>query len=171
MVQLGADSQGRISYEQFLRRRLDLMPEIDALKSAKVLSDRESQGRIDSWEWDSGARDLSPVPPQQPKSEQSDVESSYPSDTVQRLLDEQAQRYDQQITELHSVIAELTRKLQQQRTMAIAEEDEASGNTFICLFIFKLSISLDLFVNDLIIQLFYVEMWVKQVQQMIQRAT
>lgn len=42
-------------------------------------------------------------------------------------LDEQSQRYEEQLTELHSVIAELTRKLHQQRTMAIAEEDEVSG--------------------------------------------
>lgn len=46
---------------------------------------------------------------------------------LQQQLDEQAQRYEEQLTELHSVIAELTRKLHQQRTMAIAEEDEASG--------------------------------------------
>jgi TolA-binding protein len=47
---------------------------------------------------------------------------------LQQQLDEQAQRYEEQLTELHSVIAELTRKLHQQRTMAIAEEDEVSGN-------------------------------------------
>lgn len=46
---------------------------------------------------------------------------------LQQQLDEQAQRYEEQLTELHSVIAELTRKLHQQRTMAIAEEDEVSG--------------------------------------------
>lgn len=34
MLQLGADSQGRISYDQFLERRLALRPEIDALKSS-----------------------------------------------------------------------------------------------------------------------------------------
>lgn len=45
---------------------------------------------------------------------------------LQHQLDEQAQRYEEQLTELHSVIAELTRKLHQQRTMAIAEEDEVS---------------------------------------------
>ncbi|XP_017775119.1 PREDICTED: colorectal mutant cancer protein isoform X2 [Nicrophorus vespilloides] len=45
---------------------------------------------------------------------------------LQQQLDEQAQRYEEQLTELHSVIAELTRKLHQQRTMAIAEEDETS---------------------------------------------
>lgn len=33
MQQLGADAQGRISYEQFLQRRLALRPEIDALRS------------------------------------------------------------------------------------------------------------------------------------------
>lgn len=35
MLQLGADAQGRISYEQFLERRLALRPEIDALKHSK----------------------------------------------------------------------------------------------------------------------------------------
>ncbi|KAH1021069.1 hypothetical protein HUJ04_010629 [Dendroctonus ponderosae] len=45
---------------------------------------------------------------------------------LQLQLDEQAQRYEEQLTELHSVIAELTRKLHQQRTMAITEEDEVS---------------------------------------------
>ncbi|KAK9745908.1 PDZ domain of MCC-2 bdg protein for Usher syndrome [Popillia japonica] len=45
---------------------------------------------------------------------------------LQEQLDEQAQRYEEQLTELHSVIAELTRKLHQQRSMAIAEEDEVS---------------------------------------------
>ncbi|KYB29288.1 hypothetical protein TcasGA2_TC032176 [Tribolium castaneum] len=62
MLQLGADAQGRISYEQFLRRRLALRPEIDALKHTKDNSSEISQGKLDSWEWDSGARDMSPVP-------------------------------------------------------------------------------------------------------------
>lgn len=46
MLQLGADSQGRISYEQFLQRRLALRPEIDALKSSNKdnISDN-SQGK------------------------------------------------------------------------------------------------------------------------------
>lgn len=46
MQQLGADSQGRISYEQFLNRRLALRPEIDALKVTNKdnISDN-SQGR------------------------------------------------------------------------------------------------------------------------------
>lgn len=47
MLQLGADSQGRISYDQFLERRLALRPEIDALKTTHTkdnISDH-SQGR------------------------------------------------------------------------------------------------------------------------------
>jgi hypothetical protein len=32
MRELGADEQGRISYQEFLRRRLALRPEIDALR-------------------------------------------------------------------------------------------------------------------------------------------
>ncbi|KAJ8962162.1 hypothetical protein NQ318_018119 [Aromia moschata] len=64
MLQLGADSQGRISYEQFLQRRLALRPEIDALKNSnnKDNTSDHSQGKLDRWEWDSGARDMSPVP-------------------------------------------------------------------------------------------------------------
>lgn len=45
MQQLGADSQGRISYEQFLNRRLALRPEIDALKgTTKDNISENSQG-------------------------------------------------------------------------------------------------------------------------------
>lgn len=47
---------------------------------------------------------------------------------TEQQLNEQAQRFEEQITELHSVIAELTRKLHQQKAMAIAEEDEISGS-------------------------------------------
>lgn len=48
MQQLGADSQGRISYEQFLRRRLALRPEIDAIKSSKLADNASdnSQGIV-----------------------------------------------------------------------------------------------------------------------------
>lgn len=48
MLQLGADSQGRISYDQFLERRLALRPEIDALKTShtKDNTSDHSQGRI-----------------------------------------------------------------------------------------------------------------------------
>lgn len=45
MLQLGADAQGRISYEQFVRRRLALRPEIDALKiTGKDNASENSQG-------------------------------------------------------------------------------------------------------------------------------
>ncbi|KAF5272296.1 hypothetical protein FQR65_LT04953 [Abscondita terminalis] len=64
MLELGADAQGRISYEQFLQRRLALRPEIEAIKGSKNIDNvsENSQGKGDSWEWDSGARDMSPVP-------------------------------------------------------------------------------------------------------------
>lgn len=35
MRELGADEHGRISYQEFLRRRLALRPEIEALRSGK----------------------------------------------------------------------------------------------------------------------------------------
>lgn len=46
MQQLGADAQGRISYEQFLQRRLALRPEIDALRNTKNIDNASdnSQG-------------------------------------------------------------------------------------------------------------------------------
>ncbi|XP_008201557.1 colorectal mutant cancer protein isoform X3 [Tribolium castaneum] len=121
MLQLGADAQGRISYEQFLRRRLALRPEIDALKHTK-----DNSRKLDSWEWDSGARDMSPVPKTITVNTSKFIEDNSAKERLQQQLDEQAQRYEEQLTELHSVIAELTRKLHQQRTMAIAEEDEVS---------------------------------------------
>lgn len=64
MEELGADSEGRISYDQFLQRRLALRPEIEAIKEAKLQDNASdvSQGKVDSWEWDSGARDMSPIP-------------------------------------------------------------------------------------------------------------
>ncbi|XP_046432887.1 colorectal mutant cancer protein isoform X2 [Neodiprion fabricii] len=81
MRELGADEQGRISYQEFLRRRLALRPEIEALRSGKhrtsphhtahtieylpTSSDNSLgtvSGRHESWEFDSGARDLSPEP-------------------------------------------------------------------------------------------------------------
>ncbi|XP_057668163.1 colorectal mutant cancer protein isoform X2 [Diorhabda carinulata] len=123
MLQLGADSQGRISYEQFLQRRLALRPDIEALKlSGKNTSD---QGKSDRWEWDSGARDMSPVPKNKLKQVEKHIEAEF-KERLQRQLDDQAQRYEEQLTELHSVIAELTRKLHHQRSLVIAEEEEVS---------------------------------------------
>ncbi|CAH1175841.1 unnamed protein product [Phaedon cochleariae] len=65
---------------------------------------------------------------------------------LQLQLDEQAQRYEEQLTELHSVIAELTRKLHQQRAMAIAEEDEVSES---CTSVHEESITCPLEVSEL----------------------
>ncbi|XP_031843276.1 colorectal mutant cancer protein isoform X2 [Nomia melanderi] len=80
MRELGADEHGRISYQEFLRRRLALRPEIEALRSGRhrtsshhthtpeylpTSSDNSLgtvSGRHESWEFDSGARDLSPEP-------------------------------------------------------------------------------------------------------------
>ncbi|KAF4518288.1 hypothetical protein B566_EDAN005856, partial [Ephemera danica] len=101
MRELGADESGRISYAEFLRRRLALRSEIDALRrEQKREQHRESSshtpqtqqqqqqqqmrhrqpepdyiptssdnslggasgGKHESWEFDSGARDLSPEP-------------------------------------------------------------------------------------------------------------
>lgn len=70
MKELGADEQGRISYQEFFKRRLALRPEIEAIKSSKPqqpeylpTSSENSlgEGKM-SWEFDSGARDLSPEP-------------------------------------------------------------------------------------------------------------
>lgn len=44
MLQLGADAQGRISYEQFLQRRLALRSQIDGLKCNKDNISDHSQG-------------------------------------------------------------------------------------------------------------------------------
>ena len=40
MRELGADENGRISYEEFLRRRIALRPEIDALQSSSTTHTR-----------------------------------------------------------------------------------------------------------------------------------
>ncbi|XP_017758142.1 PREDICTED: colorectal mutant cancer protein isoform X2 [Eufriesea mexicana] len=80
MRELGADEHGRISYQEFLRCRLALRPEIEALRSGKHRSSPHHthtpeylptssdnslgtvSGRHERWEFDSGARDLSPEP-------------------------------------------------------------------------------------------------------------
>lgn len=40
MRELGADENGRISYQEFLRRRIALRPEIDALRSSSTSNTR-----------------------------------------------------------------------------------------------------------------------------------
>ncbi|KAL1426376.1 hypothetical protein MTO96_003385 [Rhipicephalus appendiculatus] len=204
MEELGADEDGRISYAVFLRSRMQLMGEIKALThqeeekalehcpttsaqascSWKAGSDA-SQGalseRHESWEFDSGTRDLSPEPNtlqrlieasggpipsnttdllelanklhlaaisslknevydlagrlQQVSQEKEVLERKLSKRQLQRMqvardqedrLEQQAQRYEERITELHSVIAELSKKLDIQRAAVIKEEDEYS---------------------------------------------
>ncbi|XP_063231776.1 colorectal mutant cancer protein isoform X2 [Bacillus rossius redtenbacheri] len=198
MRELGADEHGRISYQEFLRRRLALRPEIDALRGRArpgrrstpeylpTSSDNSlgaaSAGKLESWEFDSGARDLSPEPHTLQKlveaaggsltagstsnmldlanklhlaalaslkGEILDLSSRLHSVTQERdlldkslnkiqlerirdavdaeeKLDGQAQRYEERLTELHSVIAELSRKIDRQRTLVIREEEDVS---------------------------------------------
>ncbi|KAL1129732.1 hypothetical protein AAG570_012676 [Ranatra chinensis] len=72
---LGADEHGRISYDEFLKRRLALKPEIEALQHSRRPHDSHeylfpssstslegASGGKEKWEFDSGARDLSPEP-------------------------------------------------------------------------------------------------------------
>lgn len=201
MEELGADEDGRISYAEFLRRRMQLMGEINALThqeeealgkgaamqascSWRARSDA-SQGalseRHESWEFDSGTRDLSPEPNtlqrlieasgssipsnssdllklanklhlaaisslkgevydlanrlQQTSQEKEVLERKLSKWQLERLqvgrdredrLEQQAQRYEERIIELHSIIAELSKKLDIQRAAVIKEEDEYS---------------------------------------------
>ncbi|CAB3361233.1 Hypothetical predicted protein [Cloeon dipterum] len=206
MRELGADESGRISYDEFLRRRLSLRSEIDALRRQDrrtetqrppqtIIQNREidyiqtssensmggaSGGKHERWEFDSGARDLSPEPHSLQKlveaaggsliasspshlldlanrlhlaalaslkAEVSDVTTRLRTVTSERdilektlnkiqlekmrlnrefesKLEAESQRYEERITELHCVIAELRRKLEHQRGHAIAEDDE-----------------------------------------------
>lgn len=206
MEQLGADEEGRISYGEFLRRRMQLMSEINALtlqEQAKPCSPAHggqttmtssppwraesdtSQGalseRHESWEFDSASRDLSPEPNSLQKlieasggtipvnskellelanklhlaalsslrrevydlskrerqlgRERESLERRLGRAQLEQLhlarereerLEQQAQRYEERITELHSVIAELSKKLDMHRAAVIKEEDEYS---------------------------------------------
>ncbi|KAE8752970.1 hypothetical protein FOCC_FOCC000316, partial [Frankliniella occidentalis] len=100
MRELGADENGRISYQEFLRRRIALRPEIDALRCNSTSNLRNqcaeylptssdnslgaaSAGKHESWEFDSGARDLSP----EPHSLQKLVEAAGGSTSSGNLLD------------------------------------------------------------------------------------
>ncbi|XP_022246747.1 colorectal mutant cancer protein-like isoform X2 [Limulus polyphemus] len=220
MEQLGADEHGRICYAEFLRRRIQLMNEINALtlyeqdnqgnlthvdevnpnqpisqeaspahESSSMgnwpTSSDTSQGAVsgkhDSWEFDSGARDLSPElntlqklieesggsitsnssdllelanklhlaalgslkeeisdltqKVQHVSQERDMLERQVGRAQLDRLrlardnenrLEQQAQRYEERLTELHSIIAELSRKLDIQEAAVIKEEDEFS---------------------------------------------
>uniref|UniRef100_T1J7U0 EF-hand domain-containing protein n=1 Tax=Strigamia maritima TaxID=126957 RepID=T1J7U0_STRMM len=73
MHQLGFDEGGRISYREFVRCRYQLKNEINALQDTSCDNHKHWQAcsensegmtslKYDSWEFDSGARDLSPEP-------------------------------------------------------------------------------------------------------------
>ncbi|EFX90286.1 hypothetical protein DAPPUDRAFT_309841 [Daphnia pulex] len=201
MQQMGADTQGKVSYEQFLQCRLSHRTEIEALRvhsgdtnlpppggwinandlsglySADIhlpTSSEHSLGatslRHESWEFDSGARDLSPEPNalyklieaagvsltanpsqileianklhlaalgslrgeiselharlQRAAQDRDTLEQALAKTQLERLrlvqeseerLERQSTQYEERLTELHSVIAELTRKLNRQQ--------------------------------------------------------
>ncbi|XP_044580956.1 colorectal mutant cancer protein [Cotesia glomerata] len=195
MQELGADESGRISYQEFLRRRVALRPEIEALKSGKnkststhlthtpeylpTSSDNSLgtvSGRHESWEFDSGARDLSPEPQVLQKlveaaaggtgnmldlanklhaaalsslrSEVAELNTRLLAATrakeaasaaliraeaqalrAEQRAEQQAIRHEERLTELHSVIAELSRQLERHRANVITEEDESEIET------------------------------------------
>ncbi|XP_059404893.1 colorectal mutant cancer protein isoform X2 [Carassius carassius] len=177
MGQLGADERGNISFEDFTRCRMQLLNEIrkeegqlslmssDSEKrtlhehvSSWPTSSENSLGARESWEFDSGARDLqSPDmhPPQQssllirklldqPSAGLHKLLSQHPSgrsgaldlaNTCEQshLLREHEEvqerttlRYEERITELHSIIAELNKKIDLLQGATIREEDEFS---------------------------------------------
>uniref|UniRef100_A0A9J7YMM2 MCC regulator of WNT signaling pathway n=1 Tax=Cyprinus carpio carpio TaxID=630221 RepID=A0A9J7YMM2_CYPCA len=193
MGQLGSDERGKISFEDFTRCRMQLVNEIrkeegqlslvssDSEKrtlhehvSSWPTSSENSLGARESWEFDSGARDLqspdlqSPTqvhPPQQsslllrklldqpsvlePSAGLHKLLSQHPSgrsgalggsylelaNTCEQshLLREHEEvqerttlRYEERITELHSIIAELNKKIDLLQGATIREEDEFS---------------------------------------------
>ncbi|XP_054258282.1 colorectal mutant cancer protein-like isoform X3 [Macrosteles quadrilineatus] len=187
MKELGADESGRISYKEFLRRRLALRPEIEALRTTPhhsrgtpdylpTSSDNSLGGASggkcgESWEFDSGARDLSPEPNTLQRlveaagcsltatntasllqlanklhlaalaslrGEILDLTSRLHAVTHERDMLERtvaqtessvAQQYEERLTELHCVIAELSRKMERQRTLVITEEEDVVSET------------------------------------------
>ncbi|XP_078143290.1 colorectal mutant cancer protein [Centroberyx gerrardi] len=171
MNQLGADERGRISFEEFSRCRMQLLQEIrkeedklyqqacdsDGRKLQQCVSSLPTSsdnslgtlsGPRESWEYDSGARDLqSPdVQPQQSILLQKFLEQ--PGSVLHKLLaqrsawvpmegnylelantcdqDLTAMRYEERITELHGIIAELNKKIELLQNNTIREEDEFS---------------------------------------------
>lgn len=50
--------------------------------------------------------------------------------SLSQSLNSMKQQYEERLTELHSVIAELTRKLERQRTLVIAEEEDAPSGMY-----------------------------------------
>ncbi|XP_012529527.1 colorectal mutant cancer protein [Monomorium pharaonis] len=123
MRELGADEHGRISYQEFLRRRLALRPEIEALRAGKRRSSPHHthtpeylptssdnslgtvSGRHESWEFDSGARDLSP----EPHSLQKLVEAA--AGGTGNMLDLANKLHAAALSSLRSEVAELNSRL------------------------------------------------------------
>lgn len=188
MHQLGADENGKISFEDFARCRMQLVSEIRkeegdlSVKSDECCRKRKLRDRIaswptssdnslgamsgarESWEYDSGARDLQSPEPQTHPTIQKLLERggvnldqqvvlqklvaqasslSYPmsggyldlantceqSHLLREHEDSQERttlRYEERITELHSIIAELNKKIDRLQGTTIREEDECS---------------------------------------------
>uniref|UniRef100_A0A8D9B249 Colorectal mutant cancer protein n=1 Tax=Cacopsylla melanoneura TaxID=428564 RepID=A0A8D9B249_9HEMI len=180
LQELGADQNGKISYQEFLQKRLSLKPEIDALRkkdsdylrtNSDISLGAGSLGKHECWEFDSGARDLSPEPNtlqrlvavaggsslttsssgnllqlanklhlaalSSLRNEILDLNTRLQNVTEERDMYEKIvqksqnsseshliQQYEEQVTELRCVIAELSRKLSQQKNLVITEEDE-----------------------------------------------
>ncbi|CAH1251535.1 MCC [Branchiostoma lanceolatum] len=202
MEQLGADDRGRISYDEFVHCRTQLLGEINDMlprleqqpeagsslhathmQSWPTGSDNSlgSCGPVrEAWEYDSGARDLSPEPSNLHKLLEAASSSAANTggtnylelantlhlaalaslkgeilelstrlqstaserDTLEKKLakaqcehvqliqqhedkaDAQASRYEERITELHGVIAELRKKLSREQDATIREEEE-----------------------------------------------
>ncbi|KAI7812359.1 colorectal mutant cancer protein isoform X2 [Triplophysa rosa] len=176
MGQLGADKRGMISFQDFTRCRMQLVSEIRKEEGQLSLlsgdserrkhqepiasgptSSENSLGARESWEYDSGARDLltpdlsSPLlqklleQPGEPSAgfhqlmtdRSGSLSASYldlantceQSHLLQEHEDVQERttlRYEERITELHSIIAELNKKIDLLQGTTIREEDELS---------------------------------------------
>ncbi|XP_078666063.1 colorectal mutant cancer protein-like isoform X1 [Branchiostoma floridae x Branchiostoma belcheri] len=204
MEQLGADDRGRISYDEFVHCRTQLLGEInDMLPRLEQQPEPEAGSSLqathmqswptgsdnslgscgpvrEAWEYDSGARDLSPEPSNLHKLLEAASSSAANTggtnylelantlhlaalaslkgeilelstrlqstaserDTLEKKLakaqcehvqllqqhedkaDAQAARYEERITELHGVIAELRKKLSREQDATIREEEE-----------------------------------------------
>lgn len=181
LVELGADENGMVSFEEFLQKRLALKSDIRALKDSdskcrgndpNLSSSGTSLGGLSAskemWEFDSGAHDLSPIPNTLQRLIKLPGNSIAPSSStgilelanklhmaavdslrselsqltalleearlefhtlkkeIERcqdyMVESMRETYEEQITELHSVIAELSRKVEKQSHSIIEEE-------------------------------------------------
>ncbi|XP_018364616.1 PREDICTED: colorectal mutant cancer protein isoform X2 [Trachymyrmex cornetzi] len=140
MRELGADEHGRISYQEFLRRRLALRPEIEALRAGKRRSSPHHthtpeylptssdnslgtvSGRHESWEFDSGARDLSP----EPHSLQKLVEAEKKLDLANKLHAAALSSLRTEVAELNSRLVAATRARETAETALMRAEVQAA---------------------------------------------